>query len=331
MTKKQRNYCPFCGNKLGYRMEGDVKREYCLQCSRFFYDNPLPVASNILVKDRRILLVKRRFDPFKGYWCLPMGFAESGESIEDAALRELEEEAGLKGRIAGLVNVESGNSTTYGDLLYITFETEWISNKPKAGDDAEQFDFFSFDKLPEMAFQTNINAIEKWLKSKQDYWAIVDSFKLSTDQSIDKIKGNFLSDKLIRIIESNAEIIANRWLEDVRTNKTTPTYAKVNPEKSFKRNKEVIRQFGKWLGDCHDDREIKKFYTQLGTDRRKEGFALSELISALSLTRKNIWEFALSQNMWNRTIDIYISLELERRMMLFFDKAAYHISKGYEK
>ena len=53
-----------------------------------------------------MLLVKRKHDPFKGLWCLPMGFAESGESIESAALRELEEEAGIQGKILGLVNVE---------------------------------------------------------------------------------------------------------------------------------------------------------------------------------------------------------------------------------
>ena len=56
----------------------------------------------------------------------------------------------------------------------------------------------------------------------------------------------------------------------------------------------------------------------------------SEVISALSLIRKNIWEFALSQGLWNETIDIYTALELERRMMLFFDKAAFYLSRGYE-
>jgi hypothetical protein len=64
---------------------------------------------------------------------------------------------------------------------------------------------------------------------------------------------------------------------------------------------------------------------------RQEGYALSEVLSALTLTRKYIWEFALSPGMWDKTIDIYMALELERRMMLFFNKAAYYISRGYEK
>ena len=76
---------------------------------------------------------------------------------------------------------------------------------------------------------------------------------------------------------------------------------------------------------------MRRFYSKLGQDRKNEGFSLSEVLSALSLNRKYIWEFALSQEMWNKPIDVYMALELERRIMLFFDRAAYYIAKGYEK
>ncbi len=66
--------------------------KFCPACETFFYENPLPVVSAILESDRHVALVKRKNEPCKGEWCLPSGFAESGESIEDAALRELEEE-----------------------------------------------------------------------------------------------------------------------------------------------------------------------------------------------------------------------------------------------
>ncbi len=68
----------------------------------------------------------------------------------------------------------------------------------------------------------------------------------------------------------------------------------------------------------------------MGRTRKKEGFKVSEVLSALSLIKKNIWELALSQGMWEKTIDIYIVLELDRRMVLFFDKAAFYTSWGYE-
>ena len=331
MTKK-RKHCSYCGAPLSIKDEGDTPRDFCKNCNVYYYDNPLPVASNIVMKDRKVLLVKRRNDPFKGLWCLPMGFAESGESIESAALRELEEETGLHGEIVDLVDVESGHSKTYGDLLFLTFETERIDGDLMAGDDASAVNFFPFDNMPDMAFKSNINAIRKFISSKQEYWTILDSFSRSVGEKgpVHK-KGDFLSDNLIRLIEKNAEIITKRWLEDVTTRKSTPSYAKSDPGTTFSRNKNVIKHFSDWLGDSYTNKDMKRFYMKLGQDRKNEGFSLSEVLSALSLNRKYIWEFALSQEMWNKPIDVYMALELERRMMLFFDRAAYYIAKGYEK
>jgi len=87
----------------------------------------------------------------------------------------------------------------------------------------------------------------------------------------------------------------------------------------------------KWLTADIKLKEMINHYRNLGAARKSEGFKQSELISALSLIRKYIWEFALSQGMWQKTIDIYRTLELERRMMLFFDKVSYHVCKGYEE
>ena len=329
---KRKKYCTYCSGKLSEKKEGDILRDYCSTCDVFYYDNPLPVASNIVMKDRNILLVKRKNAPFKGLWCLPMGFAESGESIESAALRELEEETGIIGKIVNLVSVESGNNDTYGDLLHLTFETEWTGGELMAGDDASALNFFPFAKLPDMAFRSNVTAIEEFVSSKEEYWAILDSFTRSTalKESSHDI-GGFLSDSLVRLIEKNAEIITKHWLDDVTTKKSTPTYSKFDPETSFSRNKDVIRQFGDFLGGKYSNKEIKKFYRKLGRDRKAEGFSMSEVLSALSLSRKHIWEFALSHGMWNKPIDIYMALELERRMMLFFDNASYHIARGFEK
>lgn len=328
---KKRTYCPYCGQKLTRRPESDIERDYCNECNEFFYDNPLPVASAIVVTNREILLVKRKFDPYKGMWCLPSGFAETGESIESAALRELHEETGIRGKIIDFVCADSIYNNSYGDLIFITYEIEWIKNQLAAGDDAVEARFFPLNEIPDLAFESNTKAINRYIFSKQEYWSIVESFSLSTgDGYPDFLKGDYLSNKLIDIIEKNAEVIANRWMHDVKTNKSTPTYAHVNPDASLERNLLFIKQFGKWLGGYFTDREVRQYYIDLGNTRKNEGFGLSEVLSAISLTRKYVWEFALSQGMWNKTIDIYMTLELERRMMLFFDKASYYVAKGFE-
>ncbi len=329
--RKKRTYCPHCSEKITIRSEGDIKRDYCTNCDTFFYDNPLPVASTIVVHKREVLLVKRKNEPHRGEWCLPSGFAETGESIEAAARRELEEEAGIKGKIIDFVCVDSAYNNLYGDLIFITFEAEWIKGDLIAGDDAEEVRFYSFEDMPPLAFESNVNAVKRYLQKKQEYWAIVDSFSLSVGEvQNEPKKGDYLSDKLVQIIEENAEVISRRWLNDVMTSKSTPTYASADPESTLQRNLFVVSHFGKWLSGFHDDKNVRNFYRKLGSERKKEDFALSEILSAISLTRKHLWEFALSQRMWTKTIDIYMTLELERRMMLFFDRATYYAARGYQ-
>jgi NADH pyrophosphatase NudC (nudix superfamily) len=77
MKPDKRIYCPYCSLTLQTRPEHDVLRDYCEHCDKFFYDNPLPVVSSIVVNDRKVLLIKRKIEPNKGEWCLPMGFADT--------------------------------------------------------------------------------------------------------------------------------------------------------------------------------------------------------------------------------------------------------------
>lgn len=329
--KKKRKYCPYCSDAISQQKEGDVLRDYCTSCKMYFYDNPLPVASTIVVHKREVLLVKRKFDPYKGMWCLPSGFAETGERIESAALRELNEETGINGKIIDFVCADSIYNNIYGDLIFITYEAEWIENDLQAGDDAEEVRFFPLQNIPPLAFESNTKAVNRYIFSKQEYWSIVDSFSLSIGEGYPEfLRGDFLSNQLMGIIEKNAEVIANRWMNDVKTNKSTPSYANATEVSSRERVLIFIRQFGKWLSGYFTDTEVRQYYIDLGVKRKKEGFGLSEVLSAISLSRKYVWEFALSQGMWNKTIDIYMTLELERRMMLFFDKAAYYVARGFE-
>lgn len=331
MKRRSRRFCSHCGGRTVTKKEENIPRDFCETCNVFFYENPLPVVSTILLSDRKVLLVKRGKKPYRGMWCLPTGFAEAGESIEDAALRELEEETGMRGSIVGLVDLDSAANYYYGDLLFATFEVEATGGKLTRGGDADAVKYFPLDRIPRLAFSSNKKAIEAFIRSKSEAWAILDSFSLAvTEGAGAKKKKNLLSDRLIEVIEKNADRIADLWVKDVTTNRSTTGYHQADRRDLFEKAYGIISQFGRWLSGYYRDEDIRNFYTELGRERNRAGFKLSEALSTQSLLKKHIWEFALSRGMWQKTLDIYMALELDRRIVVFFDKAAFYTTKGYE-
>jgi len=329
---KKRKFCLHCGGDIIKKYEHNVLRDFCSSCHSYFYDNPLPVVSSILDNSRSILLVKRNRKPFKGHWCLPTGFAETGESIEDAALRELREESGIKGKIVRLLDVDSYKSRFYGDLLFLTFVVEQTGGKLAAGDDSAKAQFWPIEKIPPLAFRPNRRALDTYIKTKRDYWSIIDSMS-QTGKSSPKLQAakNSLTGRLVHVIEKNKENIIYHWLEDVSQTKSTTEYHAFDRKTMFIICDRILSQVILWLSGHYADNRIKNFYIKLGRERKREGFKLSETISALSLIRKHIWDSVISQDVWHKNIDIYMTFEMQRRITLFFDAAAFYLSRGYEE
>jgi 8-oxo-dGTP diphosphatase len=101
----------------------------------------------------KIVLIKRLNEPFKGHYALPGGIVEYGEKVEDAVLREVEEETGLKGEIHSLVGVYSDpNRDPRGHFVSVCFVVLPKGGELKAGSDAKEVGLFSLDELPKLAF-----------------------------------------------------------------------------------------------------------------------------------------------------------------------------------
>ena len=330
--KKQRRHCIYCGGEITKKSEDGVLRDFCPCCNSFFYNNPLPVVSSILDSAREILLVKRDRAPFKGQWCLPTGFAEAGESIEDAALRELREETGIKGRISRLLDVDSYKSRFYGDLLFLTFIVEQTGGKLAAGGDCTQARFWPVNKLPPMAFPPNKRALDAYIKSKRDYWAIFDSIEHADKKKLPPgVAKNSLTRRLVNVIIKNKERIIEQWLEDVAVNPSTVEYHSIESRTLYNICDKILSQITLWLGGLYDVDRIKSFYTKLGRERKNADFKISEVLSSLSLIRKHIWTYALAQDALQKNLDLYMTFELQRRMTIFFDLATFYLTRGYEE
>ncbi len=113
---------------------------------------PSVAVDGVLIKGDKILLIRRRNEPFKGKWALPGGFVEYGETVEEAVLREFEEEVGLKAKIKKLLGVYSKpDRDPRGHVISIVFLLD-AEGEAKAGDDAADARFFPLDNLPPLAF-----------------------------------------------------------------------------------------------------------------------------------------------------------------------------------
>ena len=305
---------------------GDRPREVCSVCGEVFYQNPLPAAAALVLDDeRRVLLVKRGISPNKGDWCLPIGFAEMGETIAEAALRELHEETGVVGRVFRLIDADSWKSSSYGDLLVVTFEVEKLSGAETPGDDAEDVAYFAIDRLPPLAFPSNEKAIRLCEDLHRDDWAISDSF-----QRLEEGTGaEMLSDSLVGFVGEHASYVARLWLADVRSNRTTVGYMRLDPEVLLAECTTGLQLLGRWLEGESTEEEIRSFYRALGAKRHTQGIEAHEMLSAVMLLKKQIWTYARSQGVWERPVDAYRVMELQSRFAVYFDKAVYHLSRGF--
>ena len=114
---------------------------------------PKLTVDGIIYDNNKILLIKRRNNPFKGKWALPGGFVEYGEKTEDSVVREISEETGLNTRVNKLIGVYSDpDRDPRGHTVTVVYELLRIGGNIESGDDACDIKFFKIDSLPELSF-----------------------------------------------------------------------------------------------------------------------------------------------------------------------------------
>jgi ADP-ribose pyrophosphatase YjhB (NUDIX family) len=102
-------YCSECGVSVRREIpSGDDRlRHVCNGCGRIHYHNPRIIAGCVPVWEGRVLLCRRAIEPRMGYWTLPAGFMEMGETLAQAARREAMEEAGIDVELHGVQSIFS--------------------------------------------------------------------------------------------------------------------------------------------------------------------------------------------------------------------------------
>jgi ADP-ribose pyrophosphatase YjhB (NUDIX family) len=148
-------HCRACGKPTTYRTPADDNREraICSACGEIHYENPINVVGTVPVWQDRVLLCRRAIEPRHGLWTLPAGFMEHGESIEEGARRETDEEAGARIEMLGLFTVLS--VVPVGQVHFF-YRARLLDTRFDPGPETLEAQLFAEHELPwdQLAFRT---------------------------------------------------------------------------------------------------------------------------------------------------------------------------------
>lgn len=157
-------YCSNCGQRVARKIpDGDsVTRWVCANCDTVHYQNPKIVVGCVTEKDDRILLCKRAIEPRYGYWTVPAGFLEIGETIAEGAARETLEEACARVEIGHLFASVDVPEAAQVHLFF----TGKLLGDFAAGHESLDAGMFAKDEIPwdEIAFRSGYFALKKYLE-----------------------------------------------------------------------------------------------------------------------------------------------------------------------
>ncbi|MGF1509499.1 MAG: NUDIX hydrolase [Myxococcota bacterium] len=158
----------------------DRERLVCPDCDYIAYDNPKIVAGVVAVDGDRVLLCRRAIPPRVGFWTLPAGFLESGESPEEGAIREAWEEARARLRVEGLLAVYSVRRISQVQLIYRAILEDPVVS---AGPESQEVSLFPYGGLPweELAFPTVKWALDAWQRVRNQATWMPESNPEGTD------------------------------------------------------------------------------------------------------------------------------------------------------
>ena len=161
-------FCSQSGHEVALTVpEGDtLPRHVCGQCGTVHYENPKVVVGCVPEYEGRILICKRAIEPRLGYWTIPAGFMENGETLQEGAARETLEEAEAQveiGELFAIVDVVRANQ------VHMMFRARMLNERYGAGHESLEVRLIEPDDIPwdEIAFASVRFGLEAWLEDRR--------------------------------------------------------------------------------------------------------------------------------------------------------------------
>jgi ADP-ribose pyrophosphatase YjhB (NUDIX family) len=159
------NFCNQCGSRVEKRIPaGDhLPRFVCDACGTIHYQNPRVVVGCVPEYEGRILICKRAIEPRRGYWTVPAGFMENGETLQQGAARECHEEALARvemGSLLSLVTVTGANQ------VHVFFRARLVEPEFGPGPESLEVKLVTPEEIPwgDIAFQSTVFTLQRYLE-----------------------------------------------------------------------------------------------------------------------------------------------------------------------
>lgn len=158
-------HCKTCGGAVEYLVPADDNRERatCTVCHSVHYENPINVVGTVPVWGEQVLLCRRNIEPRYGYWTLPAGFMEMGETTAEGAVRETIEEAGARIELQGLFSVLN---VVRAGQLHLFYRARLLDTDFAPGPETIEAQLFREADIPwdEIAFRTVRETLERYFE-----------------------------------------------------------------------------------------------------------------------------------------------------------------------
>lgn len=162
-------FCSQCGNPVIQCIpEGDNRLRYvCNHCTLVHYQNPNIVAGCLPSFGDKVLLCRRAIEPRRGYWTLPAGFMENGETLEEAARRETDEEACAR---LGDMHLYTLFDLPHINQVHVFFRAELADPNFAIGVESLEVKLFDESEIPwsELAFRTVGRTLECYFSDRRE-------------------------------------------------------------------------------------------------------------------------------------------------------------------
>ncbi len=161
-------FCSNCGAPVMLRVpEGDnLPRHVCTACEAIHYDNPKVVVGCVPEWQGRILLCRRAIEPRLGFWTMPAGFMENGETARAGAARETLEESRSQVEVGSLISVISIPSI---NQVHLMFSGRMLNDTHSPTSESSAVQLFAEEEIPwdQLAFRTVVHTLHHYLEDRR--------------------------------------------------------------------------------------------------------------------------------------------------------------------